>query len=236
MAMDLIGIYLREAFQGTGCPICRIVEKYEREVIGHILYEHINSPSVREKFSESLGLCPYHAWKLKDIAYSNPLYGGLGVAIIYEHMLSIYLNALKDEKKIEDGKCYLCELTEVKEKHTVEATVDRMDKLIEDYRNSEAILCKKHFEEIEVKLRRKNPELAEELKKVQIGKLEKIKTLMHLFIEKFDYRATKAPTEQEASSVPKAIESLKGLPLQINFVKRQKQHSILRGVLLGNRD
>ena len=234
--MGLIGIYLREAIQESGCPVCRILKKYEEDIIGQILYEHVNSPSVREKFAESLGLCPYHAWKLKEIAYSNPLYGGLGVAIIYEHMLSIYINSLKSKKNLEEKKCYLCDLVEIKEQHTIEALSDRFSELIEDYKNSKAILCKKHYEELMSLLRKRSPELTEELRKIQIKKLETLKSLVKAFIEKFDYRSKETPTEREATSVLKAIESLKGFPLKVNFVKKRKPHSIFRGVFLGNRN
>ncbi|MBO8173854.1 MAG: hypothetical protein H0Z18_01200 [Thermococcus sp.] len=234
--MDLIGIYLREAIQESGCPVCKILKKYEEDIIGQILYEHVNNPSVREKFAESLGLCTYHAWKMKEIAYSNPLYGGLGVAIIYEHMLSIYINSLKSGKNLEEKKCYLCDLVETKEQHTIEALADRFSELIGDYKDSEAILCKKHYEELMPLLRKRSPKLADKLREIQIEKLERIKGLMRAFIEKFDYCSKETPTERETTSVLKAIESLKGLPLEVNFVKKQKPHSIFRGVFLGNRD
>jgi len=59
---------------------------------------------------------------------------------------------------------------------------------------------------------------------------------MRSFIEKFDYRSKEAPTERETTSVFKAIESLKGFPLKVNFVKKRKPRSIFRGVFLGNRN
>lgn len=99
-------------------------------------------------------------------------------------------------------------------------------------KDSEAILCKKHYEELISILKKRNSGLAEELRKIQIEKLERTKDLMRAFIEKFDYRSKEAPTEREATSVLKAIESLKGLPLEVNFVKKRKQ----RRFFLGNRD
>lgn len=102
--MDIIGIRLKDALEKAGCPICNVLKKHETDLIEEILYEHVNNPSVREKFEKSLDLCTYHAWKLKSIAYSNPLYGSLGVAIIYEHMLSVYLSSLKFQNKIKQEK------------------------------------------------------------------------------------------------------------------------------------
>lgn len=173
---------------------------------------------------------------MKEIAHSNPLYGGLGVAIIYEHMLSIYINSLKSGKNFEEKKCYLCDLVEIKEQHTIEAPADRLSELIEYYRDSETILCKKHYEELMLLLLKRGPKLADKPREIQIKSLERIKDLMRAFIEKFDYRSKEAPSEREATSVLKAIESLKGLPLEVNFVKKQKPHSVFRCVFLGNRD
>ncbi|USS40718.1 DUF6062 family protein [Thermococcus aggregans] len=147
--MDIIGVYLKEALDRAGCPVCYLLDKYEKSSIETILYEHVNDPFVREKFAESLGLCPYHAWRLKEIAYSNPLYGGLGVAVIYEHMLSLYLKGLRNGEKIEEKECYLCKAVKEKERDIVETFAERLNELLEDYKNSEAVLCKRHYELIQ---------------------------------------------------------------------------------------
>ncbi len=232
--MDLIGIYLKEALENSGCPVCNLLRKYERNEIGTILYEHVNNPSVREQFKESLGLCSYHAWKLKEIAYSDPLLGSLGVAVIYDHMLSIYIENLEQNQKIKTGRCFLCERMEEKEKSIISSLSKRFAEFIGIYRDSEAILCKKHYEMLSAELKKENTPLSEELRKIQIMKLKEIRSRVERFIDKFDYRATKAPTKKEAEAVVLAIESLKGLPLQVNFCEISKKPSI-RGVIFGNR-
>ncbi len=194
--MDLIGIYLKEALEDSGCPVCNLLRKYERNEIGTILYEHVNNPSVREQFKESLGLCPYHAWKLKEIAYSDPLLGSLGVAVIYEHMLSIYIENLKQDQRVEVGKCFLCERMEEKERSIISSLSKRFGEFIEVYRNSEAIFCKKHYEMLTAELKKENPSLLEELREIQIMKLSEIRRGVERFIDKFDYRAQKAPTKK----------------------------------------
>ncbi len=173
MGMDLIGIYLMDAL-GEGCPVCRILRKYEDSEIEIILYEHVNDPDVREKFRESLGLCTHHAWKTLEKAYSEPLLGPLGVAMIYEHMLGgLRRPAGKRHGPPEEGECFLCKLMEDKERSTVEAFADRIGgELLPEYERSGSILCKRHYEMVLELLERKNPEAAEKLRELQIRKLK----------------------------------------------------------------
>ena len=234
--MDLIGVYLKESFKRPGCPVCTLIEQCEKKTIEEILYEHVNDPVVRERFAESLGLCSYHAWKIKEIAYSNPLYGGLGVAVIYRHMLSLYIKNLEKGEQIREKECYLCKSVKEKERYTVGGLADRMKELFEEYKTSEAILCKKHYDMLYLALKKKNVELAEHFKEVQIQKLKEIENCMKRFISKFDYRSKEAPTQKESLAGLLAIESLKGLPLGINFVKQKKKRSILGGILSADGD
>ncbi|WP_240912006.1 MULTISPECIES: DUF6062 family protein [unclassified Thermococcus] len=228
--MDIVGIYLREAMK-EGCPVCRILGEYEESEINTILYEHVNDPTVRVKFKESLGLCTYHAWKTLKTAYSNPLLGPLGVAIIYEHMLSTYIKILESWEKVKEGECFLCLLVEEKEKDTVEAITEKIEELLPVYESSEAILCKRHHEMIDSILRKKNPQSAERLRKVQLEKLKKLRERMNSFINKFDYKALERPTRGEVSSLPMTIEALKGLENGATLRKKERKKRT-RGVLL----
>ncbi|WP_456395099.1 DUF6062 family protein [Thermococcus sp.] len=232
--MDLIGIYLKEALENPGCPVCNILQKYEKSEITTILYEHVNNPSVRDQFKESLGLCTYHAWKLKEVAYSDPLLGALGVAVIYDHMLSVYIESLEQGRRVKVSKCFLCRRAEEKERSIISGLSRRIEELLPVYKNSGAILCKKHYEMLKEELRKENPPYVDELTGIQIEKLRIIRERVERFIDKFDYRSTEAPTKKEAEAVVLAIESLKGLPLQINFGETPKKPGI-RGGIFGSR-
>lgn len=72
--------------------------------------------------------------------------------------------------------------------------------------------------------------MSEILRKVQIKKLKTLKERLNRFIEKFDYRSTEPPTEDETQSVTLSIESLKGLPLGINFTRKRKKTSFLKAI------
>ncbi len=218
--IDTIGLYLKEAFSRRGCPICRVLEKFEREWIENVLYEHVNNPSVRDKFLESLGLCPYHAWQVRHVAASNPLYGPLGVGTIYEHMLKVYIESLENDRKVEVSKCHLCSLVEEKERRTLEEVTSRFDYLIDAYEGSTAILCKYHYEMLVSALGRKElPELVGRLKSIQLKKLKGLNKTLRRYLDSFDYRSKYQPTKEDMESVPGAIEALKGRPLGINFCR-----------------
>jgi hypothetical protein len=193
--MGLIGAYLREAFEAEGCPVCRIIQRFEEGEMGTILYEHVNDPEVRERFKASLGLCPYHAWRLFEIASSNPLYDSLGVAVIYEHMLGTYLKSF--EGGISEGKCHLCSLVEDKEKLTIAAIAGEIETLLPIYRDSKAVICKRHYELLLEELESRNPSFVEPLKEIQREKLENLKGLLERFIENSDYRSENGPRDEE---------------------------------------
>ncbi|WP_297419244.1 DUF6062 family protein [Thermococcus sp.] len=222
MRMDLIGFHIKGAF-GEGCPVCRLLKEYEEDEIDTILYEHVNDPHVRAKFKESLGLCTYHAWRTVNKAYSEPLLGPLGVSIIYEHMLSVYIASLEEGKSAGTGECFLCSLIREKEKTTVEAFAERIDELLPDYERSGSILCRRHYDMIHSILMEKSPEMAEELKRVQIKKLRELNERMKSFIDKFDYRAKEGHTSDEIRALPQAVETLKGLEVIEPLEKEKKE-------------
>ncbi|WP_456398875.1 DUF6062 family protein [Palaeococcus sp. (in: euryarchaeotes)] len=233
--MDLIGIYLKEAIDEGVCPVCRILEKHENNVIGEILYEHVLDPEVDRSFKKSMGLCTYHAWKLKEIAYANPLYGALGVSMLYERVLSHYITSLKKGDAGEE-ECPLCLLSREKERNTIESIAIRFDELFEVYKNSSSIFCKRHFEMLYNYLRERDLPKAEKLKEVQIKKLESIDEGLEKFISKFDYRSKEAPTSREAGSPILAIYALRGSLIGTNLQKmcREERRRLFRGGIFGD--
>ncbi|WP_297507437.1 DUF6062 family protein [Thermococcus sp.] len=222
--MDIVGIKLSEALRGRGCPVCRAMEKFEEDEIATILYEHVTDPGVRTKFRESLGLCTRHAWKTLEVALGNPLLGPLGVSIIYEDVLDVYLRGEREEKE-----CFLCELVREKEKTLVEALADRLEELLPEYSSSPAILCRRHYEMLVEKLKNR-PELLKKLEEVQMEKLRELDNRLKAFIDTYDYRSTRRPTEEEARALEDAIEFLKGRPVVMSAGSENRRG---KGWLLG---
>ncbi|CAI1493778.1 conserved protein of unknown function [Thermococcus nautili] len=201
--MDVIEAELLRAMEEPGCPVCRLVEKFEDEEIETILYEHPNDPAVRRAFRRSGGLCRRHAWKVLRLALSNPLLGPHGVSVIYEDVLESYL---RGENETEE--CLLCRLTAEKERILIESLADRLPNLIEAYENSPAILCRRHYGEV---LREITDEsLRKRFSEVQKRKLEGLRKRLEGLIKSFDYRAGRKPTEAERKAILEAVEFLAG--------------------------
>ncbi|WP_456368211.1 DUF6062 family protein [Thermococcus sp.] len=222
--MDIAGIKLSEAFKGSGCPVCRAMEKFEEDEIATILYEHVTDPEIRRKFRESLGLCTRHAWRTLEIALGNPLLGPLGVSIIYEDVLNVYLRGERER-----DECLLCRLVKDKEKILVEALANRLEELLPEYRSSPAILCRRHYEMLVEKLK-KEPKLLKKLEEVQREKLMELDSRLKAFIDAYDYRSTRRPTKEEARALEETIEFLKGRPVVMSAGSENRRG---RGWLLG---
>ncbi len=218
-AKDLIYARLEEAMERPECPICFLLSKAERGLIEEILYEHVQDPVVRKQLRSSLGLCPYHAWLLHDITLSRPEMDGLGVTIIYEDMLSTYLEALlsgeEQEAEAGNGPCIVCEHVREFEVGYVEAFAGRVVEtgLLTTYDKSPAILCVRHYRAVRDALKRIGSgatEAMERLKAVQARKIESLIKLMKEYIRKQDYRVKEGVTADEARAWRVALQVLKG--------------------------
>jgi hypothetical protein len=202
------------------CPICFLLAKAERGLIEEILYEHVQDPAVRKQLRSSLGLCPYHAWLLHDITLSRPEMDGLGVTIIYEDMLSTYLEALisgdEQEAKAGGGPCLVCEHVKEFETGYVKAFAERILRsgLLATYRSSPAILCVRHYRAVRDTLKTMKGEEAlkvlEALRSIQVRKLESLLKLMREYVRKQDYLVKEEVTAEEARAWRVALQVLKG--------------------------
>jgi len=201
--MDVIEMEFRRAMKNPGCPICRLVEEFEKKEIETILYEHPNDPEVRKSIRKSGGLCTRHAWEVLRLAFSNPLLGPHGISVIYEDVLRSYL---RGEETAEE--CLMCRLSAEKERILIESLAGRLSRLIEAYESSPSIICRRHYEEI-LKLIA-DESLRARFSNVQRRKLEELLNRLSEFIESFDYRAEKKPKETERRAILEVVEFLAG--------------------------
>lgn len=81
---------LLEAFKQPGCPVCARLEEGSRRAMDEILYEQVTDPVTLARAVESRGFCNWHTWMLPRIQNSP-----LGVALIYQHLLTNALGHLK---------------------------------------------------------------------------------------------------------------------------------------------
>ena len=108
LCSSLLLISVEDGLSRPGCPICRLVREVEERTIKDILYEGVNDLDLRSEFRKSLGLCPYHAWLFAEVATKPEVLDGLGATVIYEDMLSQYVEALSRGETASEGECFLC--------------------------------------------------------------------------------------------------------------------------------
>ena len=205
-----------------GCPICRAVRRSEEDLIKNILYEGVNDPQIRKSFRDSLGLCPYHAWLFTEVARRPDVLDGLGSTIIYEDMLSEALDEMNSET-LSQGlrhlrECPLCRHAKEVERNLIDDFIECLQEkpqILIAYEESNSILCLRHYFSIYNGIT--NELVKEEFGKIQVGKINKVLSLMREYIRKADYRVKEAVTSEEALAWVKAVEVLKGYQSSLNM-------------------
>jgi Family of unknown function (DUF6062) len=75
-------IYLCEALDAAGCPICTLVEKACYKHLDGLFYESVNDVGTRKRLHVSQGFCNWHAHLATRVPHTDS-----GIAIIYEDLL-----------------------------------------------------------------------------------------------------------------------------------------------------
>ena len=75
-------VYLCEALDAEGCPICTLVEKACYKHLDSLFYESVNDVGTRQRLHASKGFCNWHAHLATRIPHTDS-----GIAIIYEDLL-----------------------------------------------------------------------------------------------------------------------------------------------------
>ncbi|HUI06832.1 MAG TPA: DUF6062 family protein [Verrucomicrobiae bacterium] len=75
-------IYLRDALDAAGCPICTLVERACYRQLDNLFYENVSDVGVRLRLYKSKGFCNAHAWMATRIPHTDS-----GIAIIYGDLL-----------------------------------------------------------------------------------------------------------------------------------------------------
>lgn len=196
-----------------GCPLCRIINDLERKTIKDILYELTLEYSVRIKFINSQGLCPYHAWLLLDIAKETG--EKLGASMIYESVLKAYVDKIDKVIEGDETKCFICENVRGFEKYYIEIFSNCINQRgLQDYEKSEGTFCVKHFNSL---INSPNFKLRKEFLKIQRDKLISLHKKLKSYIDKHDYRNEDPITEDEESAIDLTIEALKGYKTSLSF-------------------
>ncbi|BEP16723.1 hypothetical protein PYJP_00750 [Pyrofollis japonicus] len=235
---SIMGAYLREALRKPGCPICRLIRDAEERLVKSILYEYVNDPGVRREIRSSLGFCTHHAWLLLRMALSPEIADSLGAAIIYEDVVSTYMESLeKGRIPEEENECPVCRTARETEEIYVEEfskCYQVSEKFREEYATLPAILCRRHLRMVLSRLPQK--ELRNQLLRAQLEKLKDIRERLERLIEKHDYRSQEPITRREQQALREAIEALRGREVATTLCDRaepRRQRSSFLEKILG---
>ncbi len=208
---SLTSIYLLEALEKPGCPICRLVESSEKQVIKNILYEYVNDPGVRGEIRRSWGLCTHHAWLFLRLALSPETAERLGAAIIYEDVVSELIDRLsRGEVPLDDEACPVCQAAgETEEIYVAEfrRCYNASQGFRSLYARSPAILCRHHLALV---LQGLGKDARDMLLEQQRRKLRDVRKRLESLINKHDYRNREPITRREQEALWEAVEALRG--------------------------
>ncbi len=160
---------------------------------------------------------------ISDIISREPGIDGLGASIIYLDVLSTYMDNMNEliESTLRDynSKCIICEHLKEFEDIYLSEFVKCLSNgsLLGKYRESEAVLCHRHFHLIHGSI--DSEELRIRFYGIQVEKIRK--TIMELreYIRKQDYRVTEEVSLNEARAWRKAIEIIKGARTSVNILE-----------------
>ena len=225
-AKSFTHIYLEDAFNKNGCPVCNVVDKYVKRYLDNFLYENVNSPVVRKNLNKTLGFCNQHAWmaaELKD---------GLGISIVYEDLLSTaiesfesFFKELKSFQKTkrtnnknkflpeldkQNTECPACKLSKDVEENTIVLLINNIKEPVFNrlYKKSDG-LCLKHLKLlIEMS---DDPEIIREILNIERDKILNLISQLQEYQRKHDYRFSHEAFGEEKDSWIRAIAKIVGI-------------------------
>jgi hypothetical protein len=224
---------LRDAFNGEGCPVCRLLLKWTRRSLDSLFHEYVNDPGVRQRLRASQGFCNWHAWMATTIDNSPS-----GIAIIYEHLLKDQIEVLQglmglvgprswwtrlkakwpwgqDRSPIsgqrhQKAACTACERIDLFfEQNLIDTLVGHMaePEFADGFRRSSG-LCLPHLYQA-VARRQDHPNISLVLE-LQLQKLAALGVQLREYLRKLDYRFMAEPRGDEQRAWRRVIELFVG--------------------------
>jgi hypothetical protein len=197
---------LRDACNGPGCPLCRVLARKVHRYLDSFFYENVNDPSVREKLRDGLGFCRTHA--LKAVTMGD----ALGVAIIYQDLLDVVVGQPSEERLPHASKkCPVC----AQRRHFEQSYVDTLLEYRDDLELQRAFKasdgpCLYHLHRLSV--HKNGNALPAWIRSLTGEKLEERRRRLSEFLRKQDVRAkNERLSEREETACEDAIDFLVGM-------------------------
>ncbi len=203
-----------------GCPACRAADRAARKRIDSILWEYVNDPDVRGALVTSHGFCARHARVALEVAREQA--AGLGMAIIYEHLLRhcrAHVERYRDEGTrggwlsrpgdpadiLDVGDCPACQAA----RFVAESYLDVAADSAPDSEVTEALardgrgFCLPHL--VLGLSRASERERVERLARIFLDTSERLESELRTYIDKHDYRRVDEPKGSESDSWVRAL-------------------------------
>jgi hypothetical protein len=202
--IKFVGYYeLLKLLQEPRCPVCSIVDRSLRYYLKTVFIEQLTDGEFREPVRESLGYCLQHSELVREL--SRKRLPRMGIAIVYEDILSQVQSALHDESVVRQrGDCPLCAIEADVESYGAQLIADYLgdDEFQKAFEESSGV-CLPHLRSIGSRVDgEKKRFLFEAERKI----LDRLDGQLSEFIRKHDYRYTKEKiNQQEAASWQRAV-------------------------------
>jgi len=198
-------IYLCDALDAEGCPICTLVEKACAKHLDNLFYECVNEVSVRKRLAASKGFCNWHAHLATRIPHTDS-----GIAIIYGDLLRSVLGRRPPDQLLPaTAECPVCETARFNERVFLGELLRWFDdaELQAKYRPSFG-LCLPHLQRALDKFP-DHPQLAA-LLAAEREKLVALQGELKEFNRKLDYRFADEPKGAEQTAWRRVLEKFVG--------------------------
>ncbi len=210
---------LFQAFEESGCPVCRLTAESVHHYLESLMYEYANDPQTHLAVRAARGFCATHAHHTKETIRAS----GIGIAVLYEGLISTLLkemgevtpdsgwlqvnraeNALKPE-----GACPACEHRDTVEDHLLRNLLEYIeeDEFAAGFEQS-AGLCLPHLQMALDGSGRTSAKAR--LIAIQQRLWSRLQGELAEFLRKHDYRYADEALGAEGDSPRRAIEQMSG--------------------------
>lgn len=103
---------IKEAWQFKGCPICRLLERDEFDLMCHLQYQIIHDGETKEKIVAAHGYCNLHFYEMGRLSNSRTM------AMIIKELIDQRINELSENHLVRLNKveCPICQDLREREK------------------------------------------------------------------------------------------------------------------------
>jgi len=197
---------LRDACDGAGCPLCRVLARKVHQHLDSLFYENVNDASARAQLRDGLGFCRTHALKAMTMG------DALGVAIIYEDLLHIVVRQLSEERFPRAARgCPACSQRRLFEKSYIDTLLEYRDdlELRRAFERSDGV-CLPHLHRLAMQKNGNTPPAW--IRALTGERVEERRRRLSEFLRKFNVHAKKRRLdEREENACKDAIDFLVGM-------------------------